>query len=177
MFGTPGAGKSSLIWRLIDATGGLEAWPQVEHARLVAGHRNATLGISLIGRYEPGFAYGGVDRLAMNVQPSAEAFIASTSDHVVVEGDRLSNQKFYSALCVVPGVSLVIARLVVNPALVRERQITRGDDRTETFLRSRETKYDNILTAFDGIRIFDNNTLEQQSVIFREMCSHLGVSL
>lgn len=170
MFGTPGAGKSTIARRLLTMG---SHWEQCEPVKLVRAHVSESLNLCVIGRYVDGDRYGGVDCLAMNCQPSVEKFVAETTMSVFVEGDRLSNAKFYRHLRSLE-VPLEIICLSVDRLVVFERQQRRGDDRTEKFLRSRETKYENLRRDFN-VTTLSNDDLVQHEIVWRRVTDHLEV--
>lgn len=182
IFGTPAVGKTTLVWRLIDAVGE-DAWRACEPAPMIRAMYCERLDQFVIGRYarEPDgsrYRYAGVDRLPMHVQPSLEIFVENTTSSVLVEGDRFSNAKFVEHLICLDRNALIL-NLVADPEIIARRQRDRGDDRTETFLKSRETKYANIRSNplyAERIRVMPNNDLEQHEAIWRVLSEHLGVN-
>lgn len=181
MFGTPGVGKSTLVWRLIDAVGesSWREW-QIETLRFLHCER---LNLSVLGRWTREHdgsrsRYPGADRLSMSVQPHAEKFLEETTSSVLIEGDRFSNSSFVEHLICLDDQALIL-NLVGDPAIVAERQRTRGDDRTEKFLKARETKYANIRQHplySERVRVMPNNDLEQHEAIWQLLSTHLGVN-
>jgi hypothetical protein len=181
MFGTPGVGKSTLVWRLIDAVGE-DAWEEyaIETLRFLHCDR---LNLSVLGRWtrEPDGSrsrYPGADRLSMSVQPIAERYIEETESSVLVEGDRFSNSSFIEHLICLDRDALVL-NLIAEPEKLAMRQRNRGDDRTEKFLKARETKYANIRAHplyRDNVRVMPNNDLIEHEAIWRVLSAHLEVN-
>ena len=182
LFGTPGVGKTTLAWRLIDAVGE-SSWRECEPIKLVHALYCERLDLLMIGRYsrEPcgsRYRYAGVDRLAMNCQPNAKKLIAETASSVFVEGDRFSNASFVEFLITLDPGALIL-NLYADPDVVARRQRDRGDDRTDRFLRARETKYANIRAHplfAERVRIMPNNDLEQHEAVWRVLLRHLEIN-
>jgi len=204
IFGEPGAGKSTLVRRLIADTGGIGKWIACEPGPLVRGHFNDEHKIFLLGRYdEEQNPYPGLDRLAQNCQPNVEIFVRDTPYSVLVEGDKLSNAKFLRHLQSftqhfrllgdsremtghaaqrhgdrVPDVNqhahLWILHLTVSQTALGERRRARGDDRANSFYKGRATKYANMLREF-RVQSWPNETYEQQSRTYANIRAFLGI--
>ncbi len=142
--GNPATGKTTLMKKFME---GLN-WERVEPRKLVVAMYNKEHDIYIIGDYsDPEEKFPGLDRLSMAVQPEAIKFIKETNSNVLFEGDRLFNSSFLeSALEIMDEVKIVI--LNTDKQLLTERHTQRQDTQSEKFLKSRETKYDNIRTNF-----------------------------
>lgn len=165
--GEPGAGKSTLMKRLIDH---YKPTPKYDAVKLVPYLQAGNLYI--LGKYEEGEVFSGTDRMSMAVQPEAVKFLASLPEDAVVmyEGDRLFNSSFLEH-CYAK-YSLNIFYLGTEAEVRKQRYKDRGSEQNETWLRGRETKVANILSNMDLMWVtekYRNNTLEEQTVIFDEI--------
>lgn len=202
IFGEPGAGKSTLVRRLIADTGGIRRWISCEPGPLVRGHFNEEHKIFLLGRYDDETSpYPGLDRLAQNCQPNVEIFVRDTPHSVLIEGDKLSNAKFLRHLqsftqhsrllgdtmtghatqrhCdrepdINESAHLWILHLLASQAILGERRRARGDDRANSFYKGRATKYANMLLEF-RVQSWPNETYEQQSRTYANVRAFLGI--
>lgn len=156
--GRPGSGKTALVRKFLER-GQFEA---IAPAPLIHTMYDRARNVHVLGKYEAGETFAGTDKLSMSVQPRALQFIQSTTADVLFEGDRLFNASFLSALLTGPRKLLAIY-LAVDDDILEARYKQRGSNQSEQFLRGRETKYKNILSAFDGrIAVLPHNTPAQQ---------------
>lgn len=150
--GVPASGKSTLFRRLRAEFFGNAV--EFKHG-LLRGIETETNGkkLYMLGVFD-GSTFEGTDRLSMAVINDALDWFEKIdpSATVFVEGDRLFNARF---------LQTTSARLMIidaSPAVLAQRHKKRGDSQTETFLRSRRTKVNNILNRFSGIKVWQNNT-------------------
>lgn len=165
--GEPGAGKSTLMKRLIDH---YKPTPKYDAVKLVPYLQAGNLYI--LGKYEEGEVFSGTDRMSMAVQPEAVKFLATLPEDATVmyEGDRLFNSSFLEH-CNANYVLKVIY-LGTHPQVRQQRYKDRGSEQNETWLRGRETKVANILSNMELMWVTErywNDTLEQQDHIFNEI--------
>jgi hypothetical protein len=109
LIGEPCVGKSAIA-RAILARGEWEFRP----VKYVAHHAGRVL---LLGVYEDGQQFPGTDRLSMACQPHAVEFCKAADRPVVIEGDRLGNQSFITALRM-NGIPVRIGHVVCSPAIL-----------------------------------------------------------
>lgn len=111
-------------------------------------------GLVQLGRDRLG--HGGTDALSMSVQPKIVAALQSGVWHRVLgEGDRLANPSFFEAARAA-GYIVDVALLAVPVEVAAERRRERGTDQSETWLRGRQTKLENlaehVTITLDGTR-------------------------
>jgi hypothetical protein len=149
MYGEPGVGKTTILLALFDILNkdGFRA-KSFDYGLLrgdVWGKEGKTIWIP--GVFD-GSMYQGTDRLSMAVQPHAVKFLktcASSSEHnsYLFEGDRLFNQSFLD----VYKPSKVI--LIIAPeGVAEERRKGQGRTQSETILKSRRTRINNISKVY-----------------------------
>jgi hypothetical protein len=71
---------------------------------------------------------------------------------------------------------LQVVYLKVPDSTLKERYIERGSDQSETFLKGRATKYNNLLSNFElmpYITEFRNTNLEEQGKVITFLEGHL----
>lgn len=168
--GVPGVGKSTLMLKLIKELGG-----KATHRYGLCDY--ATLsGAVVLGRYDPGDAFGGTDKLSMSVEADAVALLQSLSVKpesisVIFEGDRLCGSQFLRSCQILGELRLVVLR--VKDATLKERRENRsfevGKEQNETWLKGRESKVYKVQMAFGGeLRSIDTaaqvNTLTNELV-------------
>lgn len=165
--GEPGAGKTTLMKKLIEKFG---VQPEYDSFKLVPYLRKDN--IYVLGKYEEGETFAGTDRMSMAVQPEAVKFLASLpADSIVLyEGDRLFNTSFLEHCN--ENYDLSIVYLKTDKSVRQERYKERGSNQNETWLQGRETKVANILTNMTLMFItekYNNNNTEEQKLIFEEI--------
>lgn len=163
--GEPATGKTTLMWRIIDTA---TDWKKIEPKKTLSAIRSESLNLTILGKYEKTEQFAGTDRLSMSVQPMATEFIKEATGNILFEGDRLFNRKFIDSIiaCSCP-FTLVYIEASINE--LRNRHIGRKDTQTETFLKSRQTKYSNIvrsLDLMDVIHTFKNDNIDDQTAIY-----------
>lgn len=167
--GEPGTGKTTLMWRFINQY----TWETREDVKLVNTLYNKELDLHILGKYEEGEKFAGTDRYSMAVQPAAMEFVKNTKSNILFEGDRLTNAKFYDFLLELPAVHDVeFLILTANKNTLTERYEKRGSNQSDTFLKGRKTKIDNILANFyymDYREVFANEDIKDQTFILNHI--------
>jgi broad-specificity NMP kinase len=162
--GRPGTGKTTLFRQFMSEY----TWDKVEPKKMMPALYNKELDLYILGKYDEGETFAGTDRMSMAVQPVVQEFVNETSSNILFEGDRIFNKSFLEFASEQPDVDLQVLYLKVADATLLERYEERGSNQSDTFLKGRETKYNNILSNFDlmsYITEFENSNLEQQAVI------------
>jgi pantothenate kinase len=168
--GEPGTGKTTLMRNFI-AT--IDDWKNVEPVKLLPCMYTQAKDCYIFGKYEDGEVFAGTDRLSMAVQPNAIEFVKSTESNIIFEGDRLFNQSFLEFLTTQSG-ELTVLYLKTSDRILKERYEERGSNQSEQFLRSRKTKYSNLLTSFDLMPYtveMENETPQQAEEILKFLMS------
>jgi adenylate kinase family enzyme len=112
----------------------------------------------------------------MAVQPVAQEFVTETTSNILFEGDRIFNQSFLEFVMGQNQTDLQVVYLKVPDSTLKERYIERGSDQSETFLKGRATKYNNLLSNFElmpYITEFRNTNLEEQGKVITFLEGHL----
>jgi uridine kinase len=169
--GEPGAGKSTLMKRLIEE---IRAVPKYNEYKLVPYLQY--FDIFILGKYEEGEVFSGTDRMSMAVQPEAVKFLAWLPENAIVlfEGDRLFNNSFLEHCN--ENYDTKIIYLKTTKDIRTERYKDRGSNQNETWLRGRESKINNILTNMTLMFItetFENNTLDQQNEVYERILDYV----
>jgi len=162
--GVPGTGKTTLFRKFME---GLE-WEKMEPLKMLPMLYNKEHDLYILGKYEDGETFAGTDRLSMAVQPIAQEFVSTCSSNILFEGDRIFNQSFLEFVSNLNNVELQIVYLKAPQSILEQRYVDRGSDQSETFLKGRATKYNNILSSFDlmsYITEFNNTNLEEQGKV------------
>ena len=131
-------------------------------------------------RREP---FGGTDRLAMSVQPKVIQWLSEDAPDrlydcslVVGEGDRLSNGKFFTAVCEM-GWRLILVYLKVPELMARRRAWERGSRFDEPWVKSRLTKVNNLVKEYNSqvIEIDGNRPKVDVALKLQEVISNAGI--
>jgi dephospho-CoA kinase len=169
--GEPATGKTTLMWRIIDSA---TDWQKIEPKKTLSAIRSESLNLTILGKYDRSEQFAGTDRLSMSVQPAATEFIkevtspGQVSGNILFEGDRLFNRKFIDAI-ISCDCSFSLIYIEASRNELHNRHVDRKDTQTETFLKSRQTKYSNIvrsLDLMDIIHTFKNDNLDHQKIIY-----------
>lgn len=159
--GEPASGKTTLVCKVFEPS---KMAYQFKFGKL-RGHSDGEV---FVGGVYDGTLFQGTDRLSMSVQPDVVAFIKhkqaqqSTTNHngaqqstnpttLVMEGDRVANQKFLFA-CEELGVDLHIVFLTTPEETLATRHTARGDKQSARWLASRKTKIKNLLSAANAMQ-------------------------
>ena len=169
--GEPGAGKSTLMKRVIEH---FQMEPKYDAYKLVPYLLKDN--IYILGKYEEGQTFSGTDRMSMAVQPEAIKFLKTLPSNSVVlyEGDRLFTASFLEHCN--ENYDTQIIYLKTNKEVRTERYKERGSNQDETWLRGRESKIANILTNMTLMFItetFENNNLEQQTAVYERILDYV----
>ncbi len=172
LVGEPGTGKTTLFRRFIEQYN----WEIVEPVKLVSSMYCKDTNTYILGKYEENEVFAGTDRLSMACQPQVIDFISNSNANILFEGDRLTNMKFFDFLIGLPETDVKIIVLTVPQEIMNERYSERGSEQSETFLKGRKTKINNIRSNFeymDYIEVFENKDLEDQNKILESINSYL----
>jgi len=170
--GEPATGKTTLMWRIIDS---VTDWQKIEPKKTLSAIRSESLNLTILGKYDRSEQFAGTDRLSMSVQPAATEFIKEATGNILFEGDRLFNRKFIDAI-ISCNCSFSLIYIEASRDELHNRHVDRKDTQTETFLKSRQTKYSNIvrsLDLMDIIHTFKNDNMDQQTIIYNFIMSKL----
>jgi pantothenate kinase len=163
--GEPATGKTTLMWRIIDSA---TDWQKIEPRKTLSSIHSESLNLTILGKYDRSEQFAGTDRLSMSVQPAATEFIKEATGNILFEGDRLFNRKFIDAI-ISCDCSFSLIYIEASRNELHNRHVDRKDTQTETFLKSRQTKYSNIvrsLDLMDVIHTFKNDNMDHQKVIY-----------
>jgi broad-specificity NMP kinase len=170
--GVPGTGKTTLFRKFME---GME-WEKMEPLKMLPMLYNKEHNLYILGKYEDGETFAGTDRLSMAVQPIAQEFVKTCTGNILFEGDRIFNQSFLEFATNLNSIDVQVVYLKAPQSILEQRYVDRGSDQSETFLKGRATKYNNILSSFDlmsYITEFNNTNLEEQSAVLRFLEKHL----
>jgi len=173
VIGEPGVGKTTLFRNFMDAY----SWENQEPVKLVNTKYSKDLDLHIIGKYEDGEVFAGTDRLSMAVMPEAIKFVESTTSNVMFEGDRLTSTKFFDFLLTLPETVVSIIVLTASQETLNERYEQRGSEQSDTFLKGRKTKINNIRGNFDYmeyIHVYENKTPEDMYTVINKIKSLLN---
>lgn len=139
--GEPGAGKTTLMWKLIDQ---LKPEAKFSEYKLVPYHQKDN--VYILGKYEKGETFAGTDRMSMSVQPAAIKFLSTLPNDAVViyEGDRLFTASFLEDCNDKYDLEIIYLSTTKDERKIRYAQ--RGSEQNETWLAGRESKVNNIMT-------------------------------
>ena len=167
IIGIPGSGKSTAVERALkddkivqEASNSI---PYIEYAS----------GLLQIGRNRE--TYPGTDVLSYNAQPKVVEWLATIPEytHVLAEGDRLANGKFFNAL-LDGGWNLKIIHLYCPPKVAIQRCVDRGSDFTTSWYRGRITKVDNLVADFIDHVYLTLDSRWKPELLAGEIKNHLG---
>ena len=168
--GEPATGKTTLMWRIIDSA---TDWQKIEPKKTLSAIHSESLNLTILGKYDRSEQFAGTDRLSMSVQPAATEFIKEATGNILFEGDRLFNRIFIDAI-ISCDCSFSLIYIQTDSKELHNRHVDRKDTQTETFLKSRQTKYSNIvrsLDLMDVIHTFKNDNMEHQKIIYNFIMS------
>lgn len=163
--GVPASGKTTLFKRIrealfVDST-------EFKNGK-VRGIESADRKYQMLGVFD-GSTFEGTDRLSMTVIDDAIKHIQQLGTEpiprvVFVEGDRLFNYRFLSETC---------ANVIVIDAfdeVLAKRHEQRGDNQSETFLKSRRTKIENMMMKYNIPKTW-NNTIDDSTRLLQYVIS------
>lgn len=165
LVGVPAVGKTTVMRSLLaDNQMVEERWERVSYLR-EKKYRFGVLGI-----YREGETFAGTDRMSMSIQPEVERFLVEHwKDNIVFEGDRLCNLSFFRFLSKLPDTRLMIIFMTAGASTLAKRHKQREDDQTKIFLKSRETKVNNLKGAVRMMATMDSDV--QMAVFPHESAS------
>lgn len=172
LIGEPGTGKTTLFRKFMENY----KWEKKEEVKLVNTMYSSELDLHIIGKYEEGEVFAGTDKLSMAVMPEAIKFVENTTSNIMFEGDRLTSTKFFDFLLGLKDTEVKIIVLTVPQDIMNERYAERGSDQSDTFLKGRKTKINNIRSNFeymDYIEVFENKDLSDQEKILNSIITFL----
>lgn len=157
IIGQPGAGKTTALARALAGVP-RQYMPDGRPPFTLYPHSNgAQLGVERAG-------FAGTDGFALNVQPTAVAWLRdSVFDLVVSEGDRLANDGFYSA-AMAYGYDLTIAWIDTPNDVAAQRRKARGSNQNPTWLKGRISKVESIAHRWHSHVIRIDGRLDPYSV-------------
>ena len=167
IIGIPGSGKSTAVARALkddkvikEASGSV---PFIEYSS----------GLIQIGRNRE--TYPGTDVLPYNAQPKVLEWLATIPNgtHVLAEGDRLANGKFFTAL-LSNGWNLKIIHLYCPPKVAIQRCIERGSTYKNPWYQGRITKVDNLVAQFIDHVLLTLDSRWEPEMLAGEIKNHLG---
>lgn len=147
--GEPATGKTTLMRGVLEIMGPKNFVPW--QYKLVRGHLSMVNRLLILGLYDDAQTFAGTDRLSMGVMPDAVGMLAEFGElfpgradqmTILFEGDRLFNAKFLAACGTIAETMPIV--LTTSAEAKKERHEKRGDNQTEKWLKSRETKLRNI---------------------------------
>lgn len=150
IIGEPGIGKSrALKLALPQSTQVDQRWQPFAHARYPGGVVLGDLTHDV---------FPGTDRLSMGAITLVEAWIhRERPPHVVAEGDRLSNDRFFTFLQQQGYQLTVVALIVTDPRIAEERRQERaaqvGRAQASSFVKGRQTKTANLIRRWRAVAI------------------------
>jgi ABC-type dipeptide/oligopeptide/nickel transport system ATPase component len=144
--GEPASGKSTVVEAM---TAGIPA-NEVEYGLLRWRTLETEPKVIELGMRRDSFS--GTDALAMNVQPDMVRWLANgPGSHVLAEGDRLANLKFFIALKDA-GWRFHVACVEASPLTLAQRRNSRAfllgvPEQSDTWVKGRQTKLRNLMYA------------------------------
>lgn len=172
--GEPATGKTTLFKKLMQHFGIGKSFK----FGLCGGSFHHEAQVIVIGLYDESL-FSGTDRLSMQVQASAEKFMAWVMGQpeydgwtIYFEGDRLFAPNF---LTFVKGLGLECHWFILDcpPAELKRRHGVRGDGQNETWLKGRQTKIENIAKSHPVSRL-PNVTLEDRAAAIETILAATG---
>lgn len=142
IIGEPATGKSTIMKKIITNHGYWKYDPTIKY---IPCHWQSP-DMCIIGRYDDmTHQFPGTDRMSMACQPHVLRFMDENPNvNFVLEGDRLGNSSFLGAIAEMQ-YDLNVLYVHANPATMEARRLKERADQSHTFIKSRQTKIDNIL--------------------------------
>ena len=111
-----------------------------------------------------GSTFEGTDRLSMTVIDDAIAYVKQLDKGkqkkvVFVEGDRLFNIRFLME------TKALLLLIDADERVLRKRHAKRGDNQTETFLKSRRSKVENFVKKHNVQRVWNNTQEDHERIL------------
>ena len=125
----------------------------------------------VLGKYS-GEYFDGTDSLSMAVVVDAEAFLLECqSDVILFEGDRLFCSRFLLACLRATKACRFVQLIYTSDTFLvrREDRAMRGIKQADSFIKGRRTKYGNLRKDFPFIEVMQNNNLDEQQAIIKNL--------
>lgn len=111
-----------------------------------------------------GSTFEGTDRLSMTVIDDAIAYVkqldkSKKKNVIFVEGDRLFNIRFLRE------TKALLLLIDADERVLKKRHAKRGDNQTETFLKSRRSKVENFVKKYNVQRVWNNTQEEHERIL------------
>jgi energy-coupling factor transporter ATP-binding protein EcfA2 len=167
IIGAPGSGKTTLVRALTDGLRTVTTTKPIPQICYLRWWDDVPPGLQPLVRTQgiqfarPRETFGGTDSLPMNIQPTVEAEIRNAAAskrninyHVIAEGDRLGNEKFFNAV-IDAGWQLDIVFLDCDFELGQQRRTDRARHvgsavQDATWVKGRITKVTNLVQKFEA---------------------------
>ncbi len=130
--------------------------------------------ISILGIYDKDEVFAGTDKLSMAVQKDFDTYKDLNLKHLLFEGDRLFTENNLINLINTYDTRIVI--LQNNEEEIAARHKQRGDNQSEKFKKSRETKIKNIIKSeplFNFIEFHTLSHIENSRALAKELSKHI----
>lgn len=154
IIGAPGVGKTTVVRKLLrKVKGEYQREPYVYFTSY--GNGCIQLGYDREN-------FGGTDTLGMAVQKHLQEWLLGCDyTHILAEGDRLANKKFFD-WCLESGFTLKIVCLEVSDSVAQKRLDARnakiGKTQNARWIKTRRSKIDNLKQQFgDHMVVLDGN--------------------
>ena len=172
--GYPGSGKSTIMRGVIKELE--QQGKRFKDNRKGIISYMETDGITILGTYAPDEKFPGTDRLPLNAQPDACKFIreiaATGKDVVILEGDRLFNDKMLTFLNET-GYNVVLCIVFTAKHLLESRR-ERRSEQNASWRKGRETKVDRLAMTYPVQHHLQNNTQEEQESCVNELLQEIN---
>jgi cytidylate kinase len=156
--GIPASGKSTLIntiYKDLDVNTNFKSG-------LIRGHYLKEYNLLIVGIYNTFKKFKGTDLLSMSAQADFKKLIDLNKYNIVFEGDRLFTNDILEYVNKKYKLNAIILKTTNENIEKRHKQ--RKDKQTEKFLKSRNTKINNILKNPNlKIQTFNNDNFEDMS--------------
>lgn len=130
LIGQPGSGKTTLMRSVFKGVQPIEVLVPFSYVLYPNGIE--------LGGLRPGF--GGTDTLALSCQPTVIGWLQTVPfTYVTGEGDRLANDKFFSAVTA-QGWELSVVHLDCPDDIAAGRRAARGSNQNAAWVKGRATK-------------------------------------
>jgi dephospho-CoA kinase len=152
--GKPATGKTTIIKEIIKA---FKPYVKFKFG-LVRGMYFDKQQLYIIGIYDKS-VFSGTDKLSMAVQPDFIRFLKKIDNgKIIFEGDRLFNQSLFNK------IKCDIMVLEVNNETEKYRHKKRNDNQSVKFIKSKETKIENIKKN-NIVKVYRNDTKNEYKTI------------
>lgn len=166
--GVPASGKTTLMRCILSE---LQPKSKFKYG-LLRGYMKKD--ISILGIYHKNEVFAGTDKLSMAVQKDFDKYKAMENKHLLFEGDRLFTANNLMNLIQTHETRIVI--LHNDEKEIQARHEKRGDNQSEQFKKSRETKIKNITNCeslFDFIEFRTLSHIEESKRLAKDLSSYI----